>query len=378
MARDAGLSEPDRAPIGLGWRVAFAALVFEMALRVVLMVPGVLDPVVRSRVEGRAAELLFLRDWTYWRLRDLAAPMDRIGPFSRQDDELGWVPVPREGEVLSDETRAPRRAAAPGAVRVSLSGDSYVWGSDVEADEGIHAQLEARRPDVSVHNLGVYGYGHDQMWLRMRRRGADIAPDLAVLVGVEGDAVRSTWRWYSYARPLVRTDGTGPEPEVVGHVPGPWSLWVRALVRPRTWDLLVMTVQAFRASGPSVAAVSWEALEVRTHRLLDAWTEAARRAGATPVFVYLPTEHHLAQLEGSGLGDTVRLERDLYLRWCEDKGFPCVDGTEAFLEAARSGEAPWAEDQPHWTPAGYRAASVAIERVLVDAGLIPAEPTGSR
>jgi lysophospholipase L1-like esterase len=89
--------------------------------------------------------------------------------------------------------RGPDMQATPsGTRRLVLLGDSIVFGFGVEEDEVLGAQLAAalagRGARVDVINLGVPGYNLAQEVGVWRRHGANLAPDLVVVVLGRNDA----------------------------------------------------------------------------------------------------------------------------------------------------------------------------------------------
>ena len=52
-----------------------------------------------------------------------------------------------------------------------MLGDSFTFGEDVGDDETYSHHLEQLLPGTEVINLGVHGYGHDQMLIYLREEG---------------------------------------------------------------------------------------------------------------------------------------------------------------------------------------------------------------
>jgi hypothetical protein len=105
--------------------------------------------------------------------------------FLVYDADLGWRhrPNARTADGLHRTNaaglRADRDYAAamrPGLFRVSMFGDSFVLGSDVDQRDAPAVQLEQilqqRGFDAEVLNFGVGGFGFDQAYLHHRRERA--------------------------------------------------------------------------------------------------------------------------------------------------------------------------------------------------------------
>jgi len=109
--------------------------------------------------------------------------------FLIYDPELGWRhrPNARTADQLHRTNAAGLRAdreyspgLRPGLFRVSMFGDSFILGSDVDQPDAPGAQLETllnqRGVDAEVLNFGVNAYGIDQAYLRWQRSGRRYQP----------------------------------------------------------------------------------------------------------------------------------------------------------------------------------------------------------
>ena len=115
-----------------------------------------------------------------------------VGMF---DSELGWTLRPNvraSNEVLGypvlyetnsqglrDEEHPYERTK--GKFRIVLLGDSRTFGFGVNIEDHFSKLLEKDLPGVEVVNLGVSGYGVDQMLLRLKKDGLKYSPDLVVV-----------------------------------------------------------------------------------------------------------------------------------------------------------------------------------------------------
>src|SRR5260370_10817041 len=66
----------------------------------------------------------------------------------------------------------------PGRRRIVTLGDSYTLGDEVSDDETYSSDLATLLPNTELLNLGVSGYGHDQMLLYLKEEGAKYHPDV--------------------------------------------------------------------------------------------------------------------------------------------------------------------------------------------------------
>ncbi len=109
------------------------------------------------------------------------------------DAELGWMPVPNSGGTVQsfrtthykhNRPWVTRRGTWPAMVSQPsyFSDDSFVWGSDFEADERFSDLLKPRIPDYRIFAAGVSGFGTDQEYLLLQRIWPKVKPAVVVLI----------------------------------------------------------------------------------------------------------------------------------------------------------------------------------------------------
>jgi lysophospholipase L1-like esterase len=291
--------------------------------------------------------------------------------------ELGWVLAPgararhrtAEFDVMI-ETNADgqresvdyRHERGPGSRRVVALGDSFGFGYGVEQSESYAERLDEELGATEVLNLGVMGYGVDQMLLMLRQRGLAYRPDVVLIGLFEGDVFR-TARSYQlvYPKPRFRLDGDElrltnvpvPELDPAARQRRPFPLRSLALLATRTRDL-------YEHLGYGEA---WPL----TERIVVAMRDAARESGASVLFVLIPKDRAIYD---RGWRQRIHLRALAKMReLLERHGIPCVDLTPALRAAA--GAAPseplYFAGDGHWTPAGHRVAAEAIRGPLESA-----------
>jgi hypothetical protein len=115
------------------------------------------------------------------------------GGYFVYDPDLGWTNRPtacsRDRMYCANSfgLRSDRDYSAaipPGTLRISLFGDSFMHGNDVQLADTIAPQLEevlgARGIKSEALNFGVGAYGFDQAWLRHQRDGVQFDTDVVV------------------------------------------------------------------------------------------------------------------------------------------------------------------------------------------------------
>jgi len=117
---------------------------------------------------------------------------DQTG-YMAYDADLGWTNRPssctRDRKYCANSAglRSDReftKQIPPGVMRISLFGDSFIHGHDVDLRGSLAPQLEsalaARGVPAQALNFGVGGYGIDQAYLRYSRDGARFDTDIIV------------------------------------------------------------------------------------------------------------------------------------------------------------------------------------------------------
>jgi len=91
-----------------------------------------------------------------------------------------------------DGFRSARELGADsGRAAVVLIGDSFTFGSGVQYDETFGARLEAALPRTVIWNLGMPGFGLDQIYRSLRYQVPALHPALVVFVFIDDDLRRS-------------------------------------------------------------------------------------------------------------------------------------------------------------------------------------------
>src|SRR5262249_42635873 len=65
--------------------------------------------------------------------------------------------------------------------RIVILGDSFTFGDEVSDNETYAYYLQEMMPDVEIINMGVHGYGHDQMLIFFKEEGIKYNPDFIIL-----------------------------------------------------------------------------------------------------------------------------------------------------------------------------------------------------
>ena len=323
-----------------------------------------------QRVEGRDDASWRLR----WARRQAEQPTLYYG-FDVHHPVRGWAVRPgvrdlrafgdRLVNTNSEGLRGRREYASPrpaGVPRILVFGDSFTFGDEVGDDETYCHFLQQLLPHTEVLNLGVHGYGHDQMLLYLREAGPRFRPDVVLLGFVYDDMERNLLGFRDFAKP--RFELRGARLELRGTpVPSPHELRAREWRQLRLLDLASM----LRSAWDWRSGAAGERMRELTTALLDEFRAEAERLGARPAFAYLPV---YGELDKPDLTMT-RRER-FFFGYCRERGVQSMYLQRFFLQRKRAGES--LKLYGHWSAREHRIAAEGMAAYLVEKGLVPAPP----
>jgi hypothetical protein len=294
-------------------------------------------------------------------LRFYARQLTRSGS-SGHDRWLGWDAGDpstrvRGRKVIEPPTQNQRRVIA--------LGDSFTWGNEVAAEENFAYLLDQADNGLEVLNMGVPGYGIDQMVLKYERHGAVLAPDLLVLGIYVSDYERSTVAFTAGPKPLFQplgdqlllTNSPVPAPAVAmaqieASLQG--QLFLDAFVRNRLPQARQSADEFFDAADALVAGL--------LRRLRDGLDEDQRL-----LILHIPRGESFMDPDPFHQEMSTRLKA-IYRKL----GLAVVDLGEAFSAAAPSEEIPErfyrvreSGSVGHLNPAGHVAAAEALSTAIL-------------
>jgi hypothetical protein len=288
----------------------------------------------------------------------------------------GWALAPNlrarqvfRGKILNSNSRGVRGpveypyARVPGKHRILILGDSYTFGDEVSDHETYSSYLAAMLPNSEVLNLGIHGYGHDQMLLYFTEEGAKYRPDVVILGYVWFDQYRNVLMFNDFAKPRYQVTSNGLRVTNVP-IPRPGAVLAGEIFRLKLIDLLVMA----RARVRERSGRYQQEARVVTSAIFDELLKAVRATGATPVLVYLPVLKELADTQ------PVMSRHELALdAYCRSRHVACLFLRARFREAIAKGVA--FNTRRHWAPPEHQLAAQGIRDFLAQRNLLPALPS---
>jgi len=303
------------------------------------------------------------------------ANLPRTGEYDEYHPVRGWAVKPNlknmtpfgEGKFVNSNSKGLRGktdyeyARTPGKERILVLGDSFTFGTEVSDDETFSHYLESDLPDTEVLNLGVQGYGQDQMLLYLKDEGIRYHPDIVVLGFVFVDSYRNLWNFFAFAKPKFDLTTDGLRLTNVP-VPTPEQILAREPYRSRAIDLaVILREKIYWSSG-----VNERKARELTARILNEMIATTRSIGAVPVFVYMPVYEEVSDASSS------RSSREQYVYdYCQAQGVACLFLRPRFRESIEQGAK--FETRAHWNPEMHRIAAEEIAKFLVEKGLVQEE-----
>ncbi|MBI5056916.1 MAG: SGNH/GDSL hydrolase family protein [Nitrospirae bacterium] len=291
--------------------------------------------------------------------------------FDIYDPSKGWISKPnlRDMKVFGNKVLNTNSKGFRGKkdysydkdqnrVRILIFGDSFTFGDEVSDNETYSYYLQEMLPNIEVINMGVHGYGHDQMLILLREEGIRYKPDIVIIGFLPMDMSRNLLRFRDYAKPkFIFDDGTL---KTVG-VPVPSPDYILK------WDWATLKIfhiySIFRHRYMESTGLLKKEQEEITAAILNEIIKVTDNINAVPVFVYLPS--------GNEITDKTRLTQDerFFFSMCQTNNkAKCFSLRPYFSEKITKGAA--FNVHGHWGPEGHLAAADAIKRYLIEGGYV--------
>lgn len=127
----------------------------------------------------------------------------------QRDQFLGWVGGAKNSDInrqgFRDQKDFDRVDLTTNKTRVMILGDSFMWGTGVASSESVPGLLQSWNNDTHfVFNLGVPGWGIDQMYLAYQRYKDKLSPHVVILAFIDDDILRvleSYRKWEGLNKP---------------------------------------------------------------------------------------------------------------------------------------------------------------------------------
>ena len=344
--------------------VGFLAFLFEGSARLAFSIPQ-----VGKRLQAND-EYTYRRNWVQEHQK---YGMEAYYAFDMYDPSKGWIPKPnlRDVKTFDNKTLNTNSKGLRGKkdfpytknkdkLRILILGDSFTFGDEVSDNETYSYYLQEMLPHTEVINMGVHGYGHDQMLILLKEEGIKYQPDIVILGFLPLDMSRNLLRFRDFAKPrFVLERG---ELKLTGTpVPRPEEILQWDWTRPRIVDIF----SPYRHKVKKLSGLQKKEMEDITTAILTEMISLIESIHAIPILAYLPRGKEIAM-------DIAVTEDEAYMfSICQlNEKAKCFSTRPYFAEKIAQGET--FKSRGHWEPAGHRTVAEAIKRYLVDEGYVPA------
>ncbi len=200
----------------------------------------------------------------------------KLKPNLKREPFDGYV-VSSDSSGLRSVSSSPRADTLP---RFLFIGDSFTFGECVDDSLSFPAFVQQMMTGVKVLNMGVHGWGNDQMLMCLKREGQSYHPDI-VVVGCMNDDLNRINLWFrDYAKPYYEIGGSDSLVLCGAPVLSPKELLTKGQFK--LLDLLLAQYE-IRFSSHSSSEKDKLAAAIMRETVLT-----IKGMNAIPVFVYLP------------------------------------------------------------------------------------------
>ena len=339
--------------------LAYLGMVLEIASRLIFKIDA---PFNLNRTNH---EVAWRRAW----MRRHDARTEIYYPFDVYNPARGWAVKPNLSSMgvfnhkrLSTNSRGIRGPEysydrPAGKKRILVLGDSNTFGDEVSDTETYPYYLQTFLPRTEVINMGVHGYGHDQMLIYLKEEGLKYRPEIVILGFADYDIGRNVLAFRDYAKPKYELVAGRLKLENYP-VPPPESELHREPFRSKLLELMELLhgkisswyYHRAAAGGSSPGDIQAERI---TAAILDDMKDAVGRTGAKLILVHLPVWSYSSSEKNSFLE-----------RYCKSRAVPCLDLTT--MRRHLVFQAGY-----HWNADGHRAIAEGIRDYLLGRGPNP-------
>jgi len=316
-------------------------------------------------------------NWMRWQGSDPDKPFFPAGEANYQPDrELGWnlkanLKNHRTGEdtLLSTNSRGVRGSReyplerSGDTDRFVVLGDSFTFGDEVSDQETYSALLENREQNREVVNLGIIGYAHDQMLLKLKTEGVAYKPDLLILGFLGMDMERNMLSFKDYLKPSFELKDGQLMPKY-SDIPGEKVFLRREKFKPKTFDFISLIGGRFFSGDRTLET------DRLTAALLDEILKTAAGIRSDTLLVYLPAGPEIS-------GDEASLGQDFFNRYCRQTvaknqyNINCLDLRSRFREEAKKGVVfRGGQTEGHYDRQAHALVAVEIDEYLKGKGVL--------
>lgn len=338
----------------------FSALLFFLILEGVARVL-ISNPTFLDRIKGNDSSSLRLQ-WV--RRHHAQASLDF--DFDIHHPQRGWALKPDlknkqafGNKILNSNSKGIRGRKehsyekAQGKIRILTIGDSFTFGEEVSDNETFQSYLERLDSRLEVINLGVHGYGHDQMLLYLKEEGLKYKPDIVLLGFLYYDMERNLVSFRDFAKPYFKLRNNTLHLEGVP-VPRPNEVLSQEVWRSKAFDLWTIVFERWRwQSGRNE-----QRAKDLSFSLLNEIVKISKETNAKTVFTYFVNESDFVNF----FDEESEREKTFFDFCNQNEDVLCHSTRPLFLKQLKQGIN--VDTYGHWDRRGQMIAALTIYEFL--------------
>ncbi|MEE9573578.1 MAG: hypothetical protein V3W20_11055 [Candidatus Neomarinimicrobiota bacterium] len=303
-----------------------------------------------------------------WINRHNNTGMEVYYTFDIYDSTKGWISKPNikdmqvfDNKVLNTNSKGFRGKTEysynkdQDKIRILIVGDSHTFGEEVSDNETYPYYLQEIIPNAEVMNLGMHGYGHDQMLIFLKEEGIKYNPDIIILGYIHYNMRRNMLNFRDYAKPKFELNRKEELRLTATPVPPPEETLKWDWTRPRIVDIFSIIHYKLRLRSGLYSKEK----DKLTTAILNEIITLADSIHAIPIFVYLPTTPEIT------VGDLLTPGEKYLSSVCEANDIVRYISTRPYFIEQLNKNVIFKE-KGHWGSVGNLAIAEAIKHYLVD------------
>ena len=169
-----------------------------------------------------------------------------------------------------------------GKRRILILGDSFTFGTEVSDNETYPHYLQELLPDDEIINMGVFGYGHDQMLLYLKEEGIKYKPDIVMIGYLSCDECRNLLSFRDYEKPFFKIKNNKL---ILKNTPIPSP---DQLLKNEIWHLKIMDLLSILKHKVSIKSGKYFFNEKETTNIiLEEMVKTIEEMEAIPIILHL-------------------------------------------------------------------------------------------
>ena len=266
-------------------------------------------------------------------------------------------------------------------IRILTIGDSFTFGEEVNNNQTFPFYLQEILPNTEVINLGVCGYGHDQMYLYLKEEGIKYNPDFVILGFVNADIKRNILMFRTYSKPKFKLISN--KLYLTNSPVCQESILKTTIYKLKLLNILVIIGEEISNRIPIIKSYKEKAKIKLTAAILDEIVKTVYDADSIPIIVHItvPAEIDILRKETSLKNEEKRFLKDYYndksflSAYCNKRRIYYIDTQALLLAEAEKANGTRLVTRGHWDHIGNYIVAKSIKDYFIQNNLLNSSKT---